>query len=133
MDPLVWPAHWISLSAHPQDDLGVFGFRVKLDLSEVPKTLPIHVSADQRYKLYVNGEMVIFGPQRGDEKHWFYEAVDLEPFLREGENWISAFVWNFGRWAPMAQHTVRTGFVFCLASPPLAGMDRAREQEGAGG
>ncbi len=133
MDPLVWPAHWISLSAHPQDDLGVFGFRVKLDLSEVPKTLPIHVSADQRYKLYVNGEMVIFGPQRGDEKHWFYETVDLAPFLREGENWISAFVWNFGRWAPMAQHTVRTGFVFCLAPPPLAGMDRAREEEGAGG
>src|SRR5207249_2513230 len=36
--------------------------------------------------------------------------------LRAGENWIAALVWNFGRWAPMAQHTVRTGFVFCLDS-----------------
>jgi len=110
-DPLVWDAKWISLSPDPREDLGVFGFRRRIELDEVPQELLVRVSADQRYKLYVNGELVGFGPQRGDPQHWFYETYDLAPFLQVGENWIAALVWNFGRWAPMAQMSARTGFV----------------------
>lgn len=55
--------------------------------------------------------MVSHGPQRGDLEHWFYDTVDLAPFLRTGDNWIAALVWNFGRFAPMAQFSARTGFV----------------------
>ncbi|MBI5706757.1 MAG: hypothetical protein HZC36_07170 [Armatimonadetes bacterium] len=106
-----WNANWIGYHKDPREDLGVFAFRRRLDLAKAPQSYLIRVSADQRYKLYVNGELVGFGPQRGDELHWFYETYDLAPFLRKGENWIAALVWNFGRWAPMAQHTVRTAFV----------------------
>jgi len=106
-----WNAHWISLSIDPREDLGVFGFRRRFTLDAKPAQLKVKVSADQRYKLYVNGQFVGFGPQRGDLLHWFYETHDLAPFLRAGENWIAALVWNFGRWAPMAQHSARTGFV----------------------
>jgi hypothetical protein len=86
-------------------------FRRKVHFEAVPEELLIRVSADNRYKLYVNQQLVEFGPQRGDEKHWFYEVVDLAPYLRAGENTVWAIVWNFGYLAPMAQHTVRTGFV----------------------
>lgn len=107
-----WNAHWISISIDPREDLGVFGFRRRAVFDEKPAELRVRVSADQRYKLFVNGQFVEFGPQRGDVLHWFYETIDLAPYLKAGENWFAALVWNFGRWAPMAQHTIRTGFVF---------------------
>lgn len=106
-----WSAQWISLSSDPREELGVFAFRRAFDLTEIPATLPVRVSADQRYKLYVNGQFVGFGPQRGDVLHWFYDTYDLAPHLKKGKNWIAALVWNFGRRAPMAQHSARTGFV----------------------
>lgn len=107
-----WKAQWIALDSDPRRDLGVFAFRCPLELDSVPESFLVRVSADQRYKLFVNGRLVVFGPQRGDVFHWFYETVDLAPHLKKGRNWIAALVWNFGRWAPMAQHTARTGFVF---------------------
>lgn len=106
-----WDAEWISYAYDPREDLGVFAFRRKVTLASVPEKLQVRVSADQRYKLYVNGEFVGFGPQRGDVQHWFYETYDLAPHLQTGENWITSIVWNFGRWSPMAQHSARTGFV----------------------
>ncbi|MFN3684629.1 MAG: hypothetical protein ACK41F_11965 [Fimbriimonadaceae bacterium] len=107
-----WAASWIGFDPHPSRDLGFFAYRNRLRLDSVPDRFPVRVSADQRYKLYVNGELVAFGPQRGDELHWFYETLDLAPHLRPGDNWIAALVWNFGRHAPQAQHTSRLGFVF---------------------
>ena len=119
-----WDASWISLAYNPREDLGVFAFRrvfAAPSLSDVRANgegggggvsgLPIRVSADNRYKLYCNGRLVGMGPQRGDERHWFYETYDLAPFLVEGDNELVALVWNFGWMAPMAQHTVRTAFV----------------------
>ncbi len=110
-----WNAKWISYAYDPRQDLGVFAFRRRFASAS-----SIRVSADNRYKLYCNGQLVGMGPQRGDERHWFYETYDLTPFLVEGENELVALVWNFGWMAPMAQHTVRTGFVLeeLSVSPP---------------
>ena len=106
-----WVAKWISFSQHPDGDRGVFAFRKKFHLTSVAYSFEIKISADQRYKLYVNGRFVDFGPQRGDLHHWFYETLDIAPFLKSGENWIVVQVSFFGRYAPMAQHTARQGLV----------------------
>lgn len=86
----------------------------------------MRVSADQRYKLFVDGKPVARGPQRGDERHWHYDTLDLGPYLVAGENEIQALVWSFGRLAPMAQHTVRTAFVLEADDPesPLSTVGR---------
>lgn len=106
-----WGAKWIGPAYDPRKDLGVFCFRRKIELDSVPSEFCVRVSADNRYKLYVNEQLVEFGPQRGDALHWFYETVDLGPYLKPGANTIWALVWNFGYMAPMAQISVRTGFV----------------------
>lgn len=57
----------------------------------------IHVSADSRYLLYVNGRLVGRGPARGDIHHHFYDTYALAPHLRVGRNVIAAVVLDMSR------------------------------------
>jgi len=95
----------------PGDSFTVFHARRTFDLSSVPARFVVHVSADNRYRLYVNGVQVSSGPQRSDVTHWRYETLDLAPHLRAGRNVIAALVWNWGAARPVAQHSNRTGFL----------------------
>jgi len=106
-----WPARWIAHPAAPGGEYGVFHFRKTLELPARPDSFVVHVSADNRYKLYVNGSQVSLGPARGDLDHWFYETVNLAPHLKAGKNVLAAVVWNGGEYAPFAQMTYRTAFI----------------------
>lgn len=75
----------------------VLHFRRVLDLAKLPKTLPVTVTADNRFILYVNGQRVAAGPSVGAIAHWRTEAVDLAPFLHAGRNVVAAVVWDYVR------------------------------------
>ncbi|CZR49803.1 uncharacterized protein FPRO_16011 [Fusarium proliferatum ET1] len=68
-----------------------FRRRFKLDC-QPPSNLVIQITADTKYKLYVNSQQVAFGPVKGDAKLWFYDNVDIGPYLRQGENHIAIHV-----------------------------------------
>ena len=104
-------ASWITYPGITGHEFGVYHFRKTVELDEKPKHFSVHVSADNRYRLYVNGVSVIAGPQRSDVMHWRYEDIDLAPFLREGNNVIAAVVWHWGEYKPVAQHSFQTGFL----------------------
>jgi len=106
-----WHASWITHPTASLRDPMVLHFRRTLALSAVPVTYPVRVSADNRFILYVNGHRVGDGPARGDLTHWRYERFDLAPLLQPGQNLITATVWNFGVYAPIAQMTDRTAFL----------------------
>ena len=105
------PASWIAPPNIPRDSSVVFHARRTFDLPSKPERFVVHVSADNRYRLYVNGEEVSNGPQRWDVMHWRYETVDIAPKLRAGRNVVAALVWNWGAAHPVAQHSLRTGFL----------------------
>ena len=105
------PASWIAPPGAPGDSFTVFHARHALDLPSVPPRFIVHVSADNRYRLYVNGVEVSSGPQRSDVTHWRYETIDLAPHLHAGRNVLAALVWNWGAARPVAQHSYRTGFL----------------------
>src|SRR5690606_12743432 len=44
------------------------------------------ITADTRYRLYVNGEWVNDGPGRSWPSHFQHDVVDVEPYLHAGEN-----------------------------------------------
>lgn len=106
-----WPARWITHPDAPKNEFGVYLFRKTVVLPSQPARFVVHVTADARYRLFVNGTSVCFGPQRSDAWVWHYESVDLAPFLRAGENVIAARVVSYGEMTPFAITGVRTGFL----------------------
>ena len=87
-----WDAHWITGDSRT----GVFHFRKSFTLSEKPHQFIVHLSADNRYKLYVNGKFVNDGPQLSDLRHWRFESLDIADLLQPGNNVIAVEVWNQG-------------------------------------
>ena len=112
-----WPAKWIDMPGVSVQDFGVYHFRRTFDLATKPQHFLIHVSGDNRYELYVNGERVSWGPARGDLTHWRYESVDIARQLRSGKNALAAVVWNDGAYKAVAQITNQTGFVLQADRP----------------
>ncbi|MDI6829012.1 MAG: alpha-L-rhamnosidase, partial [Armatimonadota bacterium] len=88
----------------------VAAFRKEFSLASRTK-FRIHVSADERYELFLDGKRIGRGPQRGDRENWFYESHDLE--LPAGNHIIVAKTWWLGPNgpSPYAQHTVRPAFL----------------------
>src|SRR5688572_1053862 len=87
-------AQWIAAPDVAANAFGVFHFRHVLSLQRKPERFIVHVSADNRYRLFVNGRPIASGPQRSDLAHWRYETLDLAPFLQAGDNALTALVWN---------------------------------------
>ncbi|HKR08423.1 MAG TPA: alpha-L-rhamnosidase C-terminal domain-containing protein [Gemmatimonadaceae bacterium] len=104
-------AKWIAPARIPGDSFTVFHARRTFVLDRAPTRFVVHVSADNRYRLYVNGVQMSSGPQRSDVTHWRYETVDLAPQLHAGRNVIAALVWNWGAARPVAQYSYRTAFL----------------------
>lgn len=106
-----WRSSWITCPDVPQRDYGVYHFRKNFSLSTRPSKFIIHVTADNRYRLFVNGKAVCSGPARGDLYNWYFETIDIAPYLQAGDNLIAALVWNMGTDAPVAQVSNQTGLV----------------------
>lgn len=106
-----WSARWITCPASPQRDYGVYHFRKEISMETVPASFIVHVTADNRYRLFVNGKPVSSGPARGDLYNWYYATLDIAPYLKPGKNCIAALVWNMGTLAPVAQISQQTGFL----------------------
>lgn len=55
----------------------------------------VKISADSRYKLYINNRFVQFGPSKGDQQVWYFDQIDLLPYLKKGKNVIAVQVLRY--------------------------------------
>lgn len=101
---------WICVPGTSENSSGLYLFRKTFKIESLSEKFEVYVSADNRYKLYVNEKLVSVGPAIGDLKNWNYNTVDLKPFLKTGNNIISAKVWNEGKLKPVFQFSHRTAF-----------------------
>jgi len=106
-----WTAKWISYPDNSNMEYGVYLFRKEISINTKPDKFIIHASADNRYKLYINGVYVCNGPARSYLYKWNFESIDISSYLHTGKNIISAIVWNFGWQRPLAQISAQTGFI----------------------
>ncbi len=84
-----WPARWVT-SPGAGSSFGVYHFRKTFELQQKPSSFVVHVSGDNRYEFFVNGNLVSQGPARGDLYHWRFETLDLAPHLIAGRNVLAA-------------------------------------------
>ena len=71
-------------------------FRKSFTLEKLPiEETVLHVSADTRYRLFLNGKRISFGPCKSYPTRWYYETVDITPLLQPGKNVFSAKVLRF--------------------------------------
>jgi hypothetical protein len=71
--------------------------------------LRLHVSADERFELFLDGRRIARGPDRSDVEHWVYATYDIR--LPAGAHKLEALAWSIGPHAPVAQLTWRGGFI----------------------
>lgn len=104
-------APWIAYPSASVNDYGVYHFRKAFHLDQVPESLVIQLSADNRYHLFVNGQRVCYGPAKGDLQTYKYDVVDLSPWLVEGKNQLAALVYNGGKDMALALQSVQSAFM----------------------
>ena len=81
---------WIGVE-HPAP-AGRFAF-FRLDAA-IPQEIKLtaQITASAHYRLWINGEPVCSGPCMGDQYVWYYDEVDLTPYLQPGINRFAAQV-----------------------------------------
>src|SRR5919199_1747374 len=108
-----WPCGWICCP-DAGDPPFVTAYRKRFTLDR-DATIRVHVSADERYEFFLDGERIGRGSERGDADTWFYESYDL--LLRAGPHVLVARVWSLGSFAPYAQMHVFDGFILAPEAP----------------
>ena len=107
-------AAWVWHPAAPQGTPATLLFRNQFSVDQETATT-VHVSADQRYELSLDGQLISLGPDRGDLPHWSFASYRLK--LAPGAHTLEALVAWIGDDAPCAQITYRGGFIFAAEGP----------------
>lgn len=92
---LIWTTDW---ATEDDNSARVVYFRKEIEIEDgkVPASKEIKITADSRYKLYVNGGFVREGPQKAlDRKEWFVDTAEIAPFLTMGSNTVAVEVLRF--------------------------------------
>lgn len=102
-------ARWVWTTAPGDPNYAVRRFRGTFDLPQA-QILKIHVSADSRYKLFLDGKPLGRGPARSDLRHYVYETYDVS--VEAGPHTLAAFVLAYGgAHSPIAEVHAQGAFV----------------------
>ncbi len=92
-------------------------FRHAFEREKVGTHPLLRISADSRYRAYLNGQLVSRGPCRGTAEFYHFETVDLSDFLVTGENVLAVEVLWYGRkFEPRAEVHLTPGFWAMIGS-----------------
>jgi hypothetical protein len=102
-------ARWITCPGISLKDHQVVYFRKSFDFDAEDSIFIIHISADNTYRLFVNGIFSASGPGKSDLSHWYYQTFNIAPLLKKGTNLLAVEVVNFGPRRAFAQFSHITG------------------------
>jgi hypothetical protein len=98
----IWHPDWVE-GADRTSAGGFVHFRKSIKVHSIPaEPVRIRITADTKYKLYINARQVLAGPVKGDEHLWFYDEVDIRPYFQIGTNYFSVRVLRFYHASPYA-------------------------------
>lgn len=106
-----WQGQWIAAPDLEKGELNVSHYRRSFSLGSKPASFVIHISADARYKLFVNGTYLGQGPANNDLLHYSFDTYDIASQLQPGDNLIAVEVINFGDRGAIRFHTKGTALI----------------------
>lgn len=104
-----WPAKWVR-TPFPVATPAQVAFRCRFTI-ETPTPLRLHVSADERYHFFLDGQPVGRGPDYGDQENWYFDTYDLA--LAAGDHILVATVLMLGDHRPTPQMSLAHGLLVC--------------------
>lgn len=104
-----WPAKWVK-PAFPVAAPAQVAFRCRFVVAEATTTR-LHISADERYQLFLDGRLLGRGPAFGDQENWYFDTYELA--LTPGEHVLVARVLMLGAHGLAAQISLAHGLVVC--------------------
>jgi alpha-L-rhamnosidase len=90
------PASWIWLPSERCLSNTVIFFRKTFHCSSKPQRATGWILGDSRYKLYVNGQRIQFGPAPSDPRWPEADPINIGDYINVGENVIAAEVLYYG-------------------------------------
>ena len=109
-------AQWISAPGAATDADHFLEFELAFKLATAA-TFVIHVSGDQRFELFCNGEYVGMGPDRSDLEHWSFHSYEIS--LDAGDHALAASVHSVATHRPHAQVTCCPAFILAAEDAPV--------------
>lgn len=70
--------YWFKPAEYQKNETELFYFRKEIEGEK--SSYVVHITADSRYKLFVNGTLVENGPAKGNHMVWYYDEIDLAPY-----------------------------------------------------
>ncbi len=112
-----WPAKWVQ-TPFPAPTSTQVAFRCQFTIAEACSTR-VHISADERYQLFLDGKPLGRGPDLGDQENWYYDSYQLS--FAAGAHVLVARVLMLGEHRPTPQISLAHGLLLCTdpASPLL--------------
>jgi len=110
-----WKANWIWTSNQGPNNVWV-DVRKKVTFTVKPTTAITRIAAENKYWLFINDSLIIRDgglETRPNLNDTYYDEIDLAPYLKAGDNIISALVWHRGGPDCYTQRTLPNGgFLF---------------------
>lgn len=107
VDSKNWPCKWITVPGEPSEPF-IAAYR-KLFKMEEDAVITVHVSGDEKYELYLDGERIGRGSEKGGRNCWYYETYELS--ICKGEHSLVAKVWSLGSFGPNSQLSIKHSFI----------------------
>ncbi|MGN7355826.1 family 78 glycoside hydrolase catalytic domain [Paenibacillus sp. SAF-054] len=108
-----WAAKWIWAQDAASDNNVYVEARSTFDVVLPVTSAVVRVSANQSYKLYINGRLVGRGPAPADLEWMSFDSYDAAEYLQDGLNAIALVAHNFGK-EPIVTHQLQgPGGVIC--------------------
>ncbi len=112
-DHNVWQAQWIWSSEFRLNEPNYIAFKKEFVLSELPENPVVRLAANENCCLYINGEVVEYGPAISDTTFKRYLILPVKKYLVEGKNTVAVLVFH-GFPAQIPLHYDAQGLLFQL-------------------
>ncbi|QMV41235.1 alpha-L-rhamnosidase-related protein [Cohnella cholangitidis] len=91
-----WTAKWIWVREQDRGNNQYVEARKTFSLQTLPERSIVRITANQEYKLFVNGAEVGRGPSPCDNGSQYFDTYDVASRLKPGNNAIAITAYNFG-------------------------------------